>query len=80
MMVLLALVMMVAAGCVTTTECDEYVRCGDGEICYKRQCLPQCTDDAQCEAPAQCVPCQPESGALEGDCLGEAGRVCVEPG
>ena len=68
------------ASCVTTTECDEYVSCGEGEICYKRQCLPQCNDDTQCTAPAQCIACLPESGPQEGDCLGEAGRVCVEPG
>ena len=68
---------MVAGGCVTTAECDEYVGCAEGEVCYQSRCLPECGDDEECGADELCQPCEPEDD--EGSrCQGSDTGACVE--
>lgn len=70
--------MSAAVGCVTTADCDEYVGCDDGEVCYLRQCLPYCDEDDDCDDGEQCAPCMGEDDGAEGRCMGEEGGACVE--
>ena len=71
-----ALLWVVGAGCVETADCNESVRCPDGEICYRYECRPRCRSDENCGEAASCRPCvEPETE--ENRCFGEQARACV---
>ena len=69
---------ILGAGCMATAECDEYVGCSEGEVCFQRQCRARCEENDDCEAREDCEPCLAEGESGEGRCLGEAAMVCVE--
>lgn len=69
-----------SGGCVATAECDAYVGCGQGEVCFLRQCLPRCEESQDCQLGEQCEPCLREGESGEGRCQGEIARVCREGG
>lgn len=70
---------LVAAGCVTTAECDEYVDCDDGAVCYQSRCLPECEGDDDCDEGESCVSCYPQEGDSSGPgrCFGQQANACV---
>lgn len=70
-----ALFVLLSAGCVETAECNESVRCPDGEVCYRYVCRRRCDSDEDCPDGAACQPCEPASG--ESRCFGIEGRACV---
>lgn len=72
--------LLVSSGCVTTAECDAYVGCPDGSVCYQGQCLGECEDDDECDSAESCAPCygdgDEEDGA--GQCYEAQGGACVD--
>lgn len=67
------------SGCVSTAECDEYVGCPDGAVCYQSQCLAQCDDDGDCDNGEVCTPCRGEDEDEGQDrCFGAEGNACVD--
>lgn len=66
-----------AAGCVTTAECDDYVGCADDAACYQSRCVPLCEDDGDCDGGGVCALCDEGESATD-RCFGDDGdRICV---
>ncbi len=76
--VLWALAVVVMAGCVETADCDEYVGCESGEVCYQSQCRPTCDGAEDCSGDEVCAPClADEEGGGSGRCLGADESACI---
>ena len=78
--VLIAVAVLAMMGCVATAECDAYVGCPDGAICYQSQCLPTCSNAGDCGDDEQCVPCYEDDDDTSGsgNCHNGQGNVCVD--
>ena len=66
------------SGCVNTAECDEYVGCVDGAICFQSKCKPVCSGDDECDEGQRCIPCIEEhEEGVDDRCLGLDEMACV---
>lgn len=78
----LAVVLLSVLGaCTETADCDENIKCGAGELCFRSFCKETCTLDANdpedgqgtCKSGQICRTCTGDN------CLGGDGLVCVWP-
>ena len=64
------------SGCVETADCNESVRCPDGQVCYRYECRRRCDEASDCGDGTSCRPCvDPETE--ENYCFGERARACL---
>lgn len=73
---LIACVVLAAAGCVETAECNATVDCPDSQVCFEFVCRQPCETSDECDGDETCTPCQP-AGAVENRCFGREANACV---
>lgn len=69
---------LIPAGCVETAECDEDVRCPDGQICYELVCRVRCASTDDCSENQACFPCEEDDGtSIIDHCFQRRGNACL---
>lgn len=77
MFALVLIAVLMGGGCVETADCDQYVDCSEGEVCFQSRCLPECEVDEDCRDNERCARCEGDDQIEEPRCPSDDDRACV---